>query len=391
MQLRHFIDSLDLFPMSAQVPLTLKAQRPCRYCASRKQGCDRLLPNCSRCTSKFLTCNYSVSRDGHVIALQNEAPVQKNDLVEIRGSCSPDLSTKGESLLFRLVCDSDREDGEYDGASSLSELLFKTLGAFDIDIPNLLDSYFASVHRWLPVLREEDVRQKCAHLENDKHGHVARLLLTFYVVVQFPCDHAAHSMNTRLYRTLKRLFVITQSSPGIKDLDLLQYGLLLGAYECSQGLESAYNTLNLCVSLARMVEVQSYKSNALDSKDPEERLLCGYALVALDRLIAVSSMDYCLPLLLPDPQSFPLIEEHDLELDEKLKAYGYTGRMRITATVARLVSDTLTFLRCCQLGRTQQADYVAVDSSAQDSLGKLLRLSENKAFLNCEPTSMAIR
>ncbi|KAL6828107.1 hypothetical protein V8C40DRAFT_209583 [Trichoderma camerunense] len=51
MQLRHFIDSSDLFPMSAQVPLTLKAQRPCRYCASRKQGCDRLLPNCSRCTS----------------------------------------------------------------------------------------------------------------------------------------------------------------------------------------------------------------------------------------------------------------------------------------------------------------------------------------------------
>ncbi|PKK43012.1 hypothetical protein CI102_11146 [Trichoderma harzianum] len=51
MQLRHFIDSSDLFPMSAQVPLTLKAQRPCRYCASRKQGCDRLLPTCSRCTS----------------------------------------------------------------------------------------------------------------------------------------------------------------------------------------------------------------------------------------------------------------------------------------------------------------------------------------------------
>ncbi|KAF3071739.1 hypothetical protein CFAM422_006093 [Trichoderma lentiforme] len=375
--------------MSAQVPLTLKAQRPCRYCASRKQGCDRLLPNCSRCTSKSLKCNYSVSRDGHAITLQNKALIQNSDLVEFRGSCSPDLSTKGESLLFCLVCDSDRQDAEYDGPS-LSELLLKILGAFDIDIPNLLDSYLASVHRWLPVLREEHIRQKCAHLENDDHGDVARLLLTLYVVVQFPCDHAAHSMNTRLYRTMKRLFVVTQSSSGIKDLDLLQYGLLLGAYECSQGLESAYNTLNHCVSLARMVEVQSYKSNDLDSKDPEERLLCGFALVALDRLIALSSMDYCLPLLLPDPQSFPLIEEHDLELDEKLKAYGYTGRMRITATVARLVSDTLAFLRCCQLGRTQQADYVAVDSSAQASLGKLLRLSEEKAFLNCEPTSMAI-
>ncbi|KAL6806261.1 hypothetical protein GGI42DRAFT_341538 [Trichoderma sp. SZMC 28013] len=197
-------------------------------------------------------------------------------------------------------------------------------------------------------------------------------------------------MNTRLYRAMKRLFVIAQSSPGIKDLDLLQYGLLLGAYECSQGLESAYNTLNLCVSLARIVEIQSSKSRGLDSKRSEERRLCGYALIALDRLVALSSMDYCLPLLLPDEQSFPLIGEHELELDENLKAYGYTGRMKITATVARLVSDTLAYLRCCQLGRTPQADYVAVDNSAQASLGKLLRLSEDKAFLNCEPTSMAI-
>ncbi|KAL6697063.1 hypothetical protein J3F84DRAFT_394553 [Trichoderma pleuroticola] len=197
-------------------------------------------------------------------------------------------------------------------------------------------------------------------------------------------------MNTRLYRTMKRLFVIAQSSPGIKDVDLLQYGLLLGAYECSQGLESAYNTLNLCVSLARIIEIQSYRSRVLDSKHSEERVLCGYALVALDRLIALSSMDYYLPLLLPDEQSFPMIEEHDLELDENLKAHDYTGRMRITATVGRLVSQTLAYLRCCQLGRTPQADYVAVDSSAQASLGKLLRLSEDKAFLNCEPTSMAI-
>ncbi|KAL7907500.1 hypothetical protein GGI35DRAFT_470699 [Trichoderma velutinum] len=197
-------------------------------------------------------------------------------------------------------------------------------------------------------------------------------------------------MNTRLYRTMKRLFVIAQSSPGTKDLELLQYGLLLGAYECSQGLDSAYNTLALCISLARMVEIQGYKTSSLDSRPLEESLLCGYALVALDRLIAISSIDYYLPLLLPDQQSFPLIGEHDLELSEKLKAYGYTGRMRITATVAQLVSDSLAYLRCCQLGRTPQVDYVPLESSAQATLGMLLRLSEEKAFLNCEPTSMAI-
>lgn len=108
-------------------------------------------------------------------------------------------------------------------------------------------------------------------------------------------------------------------------------------------------------------------------------------------LIALSGMDYCLPLLLPDKQSFPLIEENDLELNEELKAYGYTGRMRITATVAQSVSDALVYLRCCRLGRTPQVDYFTVDGSAQASLLTLLRLSEHKAFLNCEPTSMAIR
>ncbi|EHK23111.1 uncharacterized protein TRIVIDRAFT_222370 [Trichoderma virens Gv29-8] len=189
---------------------------------------------------------------------------------------------------------------------------------------------------------------------------------------------------------MKRIFVIAQSSPGVKNLDLLQYGLLLGAYECSQGLESAYSTLTLCISLARMIEIQSYESNDIDSRHPEEKLICGYALVALDRLIVLSSMDYRLPLLLPDEQSFPLIEEHDLELDEGLKVYGYTGRMKITATVARLVGNTLSYLRCCQLGRAPQVDYATIDSSAQSSLGTLLQLSEEKAFLNCEPTSMAI-
>lgn len=82
---------------------------------------------------------------------------------------------------------------------------------------------------------------------------------------------------------MKRLFVIAQSSPGIKDLDLLQCGLLVGAYECSQGLESAYTTLTLCISLAHMIEIQSFESSGPDSRHLEERALCGYALVTLDR------------------------------------------------------------------------------------------------------------
>ncbi|UKZ74710.1 hypothetical protein TrVFT333_002380 [Trichoderma virens FT-333] len=348
-----------------------------------------ILTDC-RCHRKSLGCDYSIPRDGHAVTRQNEAPTQSNDLVELRGSCCPDLSTKAESVLLRSACDSDSEATEYDGPG-LSELFLRILDAFNIDIPNLLDSYLASVHRWLPIINEEDIRRKCANLKSDNHGDVARLLLAFYVVVQFPCNHADHSMNTRLYRTMKRIFVITQSSPGVKSLDLLQYGLLLGTYECSQGLESAYSTLTLCISLARMIEIQSYESNDIDSRHLEEKLICGYALVALDRLIVLSSMDYRLPLLLPDEQSFPLIEEHDLELDEGLKVYGYNGRMKITATVARLVGNTLSYLRCCQLERDPQVDYATIDSSAQSSLGTLLRLSEEKAFLNCEPTSMAIR
>ncbi|EHK42253.1 hypothetical protein TRIATDRAFT_130008 [Trichoderma atroviride IMI 206040] len=285
--------------MSAQVPLTLKAQRSCQFCASRKQGCDRLLPNCSRCTS-----------DRHAVNRQNEAPAPSNDLVESRGSCSLDLSAKAESLLLRLACDSGSSAAEY-GGHGLSELLFKVLDAFEVDIPNLLDSYFASVHRWLPIIEEEHIRHKFADLENHSHGDDARLLLAFYVVIQFPCNHADHSMNTRLYRTIRRLFIIAQSSLGVKDLDLLQYGLLLVAYECSQGLESVYTTLSACVSLARIIETQSYESSDLNSRHLEERTLCGYALVTLDR-------------------------------------------------------------------------------STQASLLTLLRLSEEKAFLNCEPTSMTI-
>lgn len=213
---------------------------------------------------------------------QNEAPAPNNDLVESRGSCSVDLSAKAELLLLRLACDSGSEVAEY-GGRSLSELLLGILDAFDVDIPNLLDRYFASVHRWLPVIKEDHIRHKCANLENHNDGDAARLLLAFYVIIQFPCNHADHSMSTRLYRTMKQLFVIAQSSPGIKDLHLLQYGLLLGAYECSQGLESAYTTLTLCISLARMIEIQSYESGGMDSRHLEEKVLCGYALVILDR------------------------------------------------------------------------------------------------------------
>lgn len=236
-----------------------------------------------QCHRKSLRCDYSVHRDGRVVTRWNEAPAPSNDLVESRGSCSLDLSAKAESLLLRLACDSGSEVAEFDGHSCLSELFFKILDAFDVDIPNLLDSYFASVHRWVPVIEEEHIRHKCASLETSNHGDIARLLLAFYIVIQFPCNHGGHSMNTRLYRTMKRLFIIDQSSPGIKDLDLLQYGILLGAYECSQGLESAYTTLTLCTSLARMIEIQSYESSGLDSRHSEEMGLCGYALVILDR------------------------------------------------------------------------------------------------------------
>ncbi|ENH69227.1 hypothetical protein FOC1_g10004760 [Fusarium oxysporum f. sp. cubense race 1] len=282
------------------------AQGSCFNCRRQKQRCDRLLPRCSRCASKRITCDYKATPSSQPSIFSPGTQVEPVELVHLRDSCSFDLSPLAERYLVWAACasDSDREDESSHSQPTLSSLIQDIFTVGGVDLRTTIETYFSIAHNWLPILDKEQLYFDTSHLlgrPDYQNDVLALLLLCIYIFIQPPCQHPNHSVKTALYRTARRLFFLLQLSSHGSDIGLLQSGLLLVTYGLGHGLsKDAYGTLSVCTSLAQQLSPgESKMDDCRQDKGPRPEItkldLCWSGIILLDSTITLSHFEPRIP------------------------------------------------------------------------------------------------
>ena len=107
------------------------------------------------------------------------------------------------------------------------------------------------------------------------------LILAMYTVIRKPCIEQKHLMNTTLFATMRRIFMVRVAES--TSLTMLQVGLLLVYYACGHGLsKDAHIILTTCVGLARLLHIDVDSAFIADGTC-NQIIACRWALVLLDR------------------------------------------------------------------------------------------------------------
>jgi hypothetical protein len=173
-------------------------------------------------------------------------------------------------------------------SSSLARLISEFLEAAGITITSLVDDYFATIHRHLPIVDEDDLRSSLLSWPQCGGVGLATLLWALYHVTRQPCLDSNHSMCSLSYRTNKQAFML--QACGRPTLELLQAGLFITYYECGHSLpQEAHITLATCVTIARLMGLKLEGiSNRLNFANG--RSACQRAIILLDRYINTTPM-----------------------------------------------------------------------------------------------------
>ncbi|KAH8422053.1 C6 transcription factor, partial [Colletotrichum scovillei] len=230
----------------------------CHLCSTKKKGCDRLLPACSRCTDHNSICHYGSSYKG-------THPISSSLL-------GPNLATR-----------QDHDD-------LLTAHLFATLEVLDLGIEVVVDGYLRSIHEWIPIIHPLGLRRQAASLQSTPSAELACLILHILLITPvIPSASAPYNepLLPSLYDNCKLAFILLQNySRG--HLQTIQSGLLLAIYEQGRGFVSdAYATLAICASLGHVTGL--YQSLNLATVFSEEKMRVWWAIFFLDRLDTYST------------------------------------------------------------------------------------------------------
>lgn len=235
------------------------------------------------------SCDYSggssLREDGDAVASSHT----RDDYEPIAELCEPcgclRISPRGEICFLQAVVGVGR-----DADLNLDRLAWSTIETGSGGIEKVARQYFATVHRWLPIVDKsvcyDAIRRQRVDAGASPGPHFSLLFLCMALVSRSRCATFRHGPEeSSLYLLTRRLFLTSQTLP--PSLALLQAGLLIVSYECGHGLErSSYLTLASCVALARVLGYDQDLAPALnagqeDLADPE--VLCWGAIVLMDR------------------------------------------------------------------------------------------------------------
>ncbi|KAL7922777.1 hypothetical protein ACQKWADRAFT_291371 [Trichoderma austrokoningii] len=281
--------------------MEIKAPKACHHCHLHKRRCDKRLPRCSRCASKFSRCEYGDSRP-----LEAE-PITKlrwsESLAIQRESCGLELTPAGEGQLLWAACQSQESYSRLTDAQRLLNLTQDIFAHGGTSAQQVWDSHFATAYSWLPVLEESNIHFNILVMqESDIHKDVfGLLLLCMYLLNQAPCYHPNHTSNSLLHKTTSRVFSLVEASGHIfSHATKLQAGLLLAAYECGHGMtDKATSTLGACFGIIRQLD-----SRRQDILAPVLKR-CWAGIISLDRTIVLSCADSSAALLIPAKDMLP--------------------------------------------------------------------------------------
>ncbi|KAF2194385.1 hypothetical protein K469DRAFT_650145 [Zopfia rhizophila CBS 207.26] len=365
--------------MPGSIPVALQSQNVCWSCRVRKQRCDKSLPSCSRCASKLLRCNYAwAESEPRTQHCQSPSPVTPTSLLVRRCPDCLDLSTYcARELLQAAGTDLD--------PCHLARLICEFFDTARITIKDIVDDYCATIHPWLPIIDQEQLRTRLGSWPQSGDAELATLIWALYLVTRRPCVNNGHSMRNLSYQTLGQIFMLRATAGAT--LELLQAGLLITYYACGHGLpRDAYMTLATCVTIARLMGFDFEDTNDPPGLDSQHSV-CRWAIVLLDRTVALSSVNDPVPLALPlSPNSNAKC------LASVLDSKGPYRSFDISSRVALLIGAALGYANDPRPIRLAGSTYGDTYNRMEILVRELIFTNKNgpDPYTFCESTALAV-
>jgi hypothetical protein len=231
---------------------TERAQNVCRACMLRKKACDKGLPACGFCSSRRLHCRYHVSAatskgrrkynpGRHFVAL--ESPESELDDRHPISNSSPETFPQ-QSM-----------------DESLNQLAQHFTQLTKLTYENIIDRYFESCHKWLPVVSPDSFRQEALRYQEERCLPAAEfsvLLLAMLLLIIPTLDLSVRPPRVSqklLYTATKSALSQVQTSI-CTSLRLVQAAVLIALreYTCIRP-EAAYVSMMTCVGMVRVVGI----------------------------------------------------------------------------------------------------------------------------------------
>jgi hypothetical protein len=205
----------------------------CRACRVNKKGCDRKLPTCSACSRKKVQCVYRNRRKSRLSAEDIDSPQsssQQTDTTIGSPVSGKDLSTTFQARLLAAL--------KQTGRTSLQ----------------LRDTFFQSLHCWLPIVPPWQLSSSQVSLHNgatriDK----LMLLLAISVLDDSTSGSSGHSVPSDIYLLTRGLYAEAMVHMPVT-ASLVQSGILLATYEFAiKRSELAYITIRTAGSMYQIL------------------------------------------------------------------------------------------------------------------------------------------
>ncbi|KAM0485402.1 hypothetical protein ACHAPX_001388 [Trichoderma viride] len=347
---------------------------------------------------KAVRCVYPTKNDAPARGLAPIFNSTADMLMPCSSPCGFHLSPLGERNLLWAACSNYSSYIEGDSSqASLSFLVRDIFGHACIDVTDIVAKYFSLAYHWFPFLDKDTVYSQAAQFISSGYSlggaanrdNSALLLLSMHIFSERPCQYSPHPAQSALYRTARQLFAVLQSSP---DIQLVQCGIILTMYACGHGLgREAYETLTLCIGLIRRLGFSEYyaagsmNSAVKDYRCQQELDLHWSAIILLDRTIALSTIDHCLPYLveeahLPPNSAILRVTQADLYSQDPIRNFLARAEHSIR------MGDMLRAIRSYDFTK-----YEAVERVMCNEIGDYVQMSEGSKFPICETIAMTLR
>jgi hypothetical protein len=237
----------------------MRAPNVCQSCKLRKKTCDKALPACAFCSSHHLPCNYDISTSKgkrkyypgkYFVPLRSPSPPKRPNPLEqkdLQHIAFPNSSL----LIFPQTVD-----------TLLNELAQHFLELTKLTCDGIIDQYFQTTHKWLPVLSCDSLRLEASLYQEGSlpPADFSVLLLAMLLSILPTLDPAlrpAHAVQERLYTSTKSAFCQAQASI-CTSLRLVQAMLLIALreYTCVRP-DAAYVSVITCTGLIRVLAIRT--------------------------------------------------------------------------------------------------------------------------------------
>ncbi|TVY81163.1 Depudecin biosynthesis cluster-specific transcription activator, partial [Lachnellula suecica] len=337
-------------PMSdGQAP---KANQACTTCRKQKRKCNKALPACGLCERMNRHCDYSdsapipTSEDFNALRMKLMelesrlnggngvipptpfATATPSSTSEALGGPIPPYSPQqdnqthwhGVQNRFPAIAFLDKESFTYGGYARPMADCNISMGLIEarihipkpsIEIPidvldllgdgpsvqGVITEYFATVHKWVPVISQKRMTRNMANPLWDAGPDLALLFLCMKLIILRPQDGIESSQNP-VYISAKR-FVALLEMNGATTLIILQANLLVMWYEYGHSIyPAAWMTAGWCVRYGNLLGINNH-AQALQIlgrpdtwTEKEERRRTWWGVQIADRIVSVGSQGY---------------------------------------------------------------------------------------------------